>query len=151
MSYADSHHLWRPLAAISDQQQPALITAMPITTVDINNRSPLLTSTSTMISTVADDTNDVWLQIRGMVLRNGTDGFGDLVVGNETNCGGNDSSVWFNETETVYVNSTWEIVGMVGTAIALGLIILATVIGEWSAHDRLICTELGIDPHCRGD
>lgn len=141
MSYADSHHLWRPLAAISDHQ-PALITAMPYTIGD-NNRSPLLTPTPALISstattataTTADDTNDVWLQIRGMVLRNGSDGFGDL-MGNESNCNngsGGGGGVWFNETETVFgvsSNSTWEIVGMVGTAIALGLIILATVIGE---------------------
>lgn len=66
-----------------------------------------------------------------MVLRNGTESFGDLVEGNCSGCGVNGSSVWFNETETVYMNTTWEIVGMVGTAIALGLIILATVIGKF--------------------
>lgn len=137
MSYAVSHHLWRPLAAISDQQ-PALITAMPVTTsmtID-NNRSPL-TPTSPLqmminptISSVMDDSNDVWLQIRGMVLRNSSESLGDLVEGNCTTCGVNGSSVWFNETDTVYMNSTWDIVSMVGTAIALGLIILATVIGK---------------------
>lgn len=136
MSYAVSHHLWRPLAAISDQH-PALITAMPVTTsLTVDNRSPL-TPTSPLhmminptASSVMDDSNDVWLQIRGMVLRNGSESFGDLVEGNCSSCGVNESSVWFNETETVYMNTTWEIVGMVGTAIALGLIILATVIGK---------------------
>lgn len=131
MNFATSHHLWRPMAAISAQ-----LPAMPTTTTTSiigDNRSPLVatsTSATIAVSTGADETNDVWLQIRGMVLRNGSDGYlGDLVAGNETNCTGS-GNVWFNETDTVYGNTTWEIVGMVGTAIALGLIILATVIGE---------------------
>lgn len=82
-------------------------------------------------SITTDDSNDVWLQIRGMVLRNVSDSLGDLFEGN---CTVNGTSVWYNETDTVYGNTTWEIVGMVGTAIALGLIILATVIGKWVCY-----------------
>lgn len=88
---------------------------------------------------VADDSNDVWLQIRGMVLRNSSESLGELVEGNYSNCGVNASSVWFNETDTIYVNTTWEIVGMVGTAIALGLIILATVIGKCVSRFVVCC------------
>lgn len=81
------------------------------------------------------------MQIRGMVLRNGTESLlGELVEGNcSSSCGVNVSSLWFNETDTVYMNSTWDIVGMVGTAIALGLIILATVIGKCFLISSVLC------------
>lgn len=130
MDYAVSHHLWRPLAAMSvndhDQRGVVPVSVSPTETVAyaVNSMFP---ETST---TVNDDVNDVWFS---KYYRNNSDWLFESTDSWEVD---NVSSVnmtfdgfgfGFNRTN---IDNTIELITMIVTAILLGLIILATVIGE---------------------
>ncbi|XP_049823701.1 5-hydroxytryptamine receptor [Aethina tumida] len=132
MDYAVSHHLWRPLAAMSvndhDQRGVVAVSVSPTETVAyaVNSMFP---ETST---TVNDDVNDVWFS---KYYRNNSDWLFESTDSWEVD---NVSSVnmtfdgfgfgfGFNRTN---IDDTIELITMIVTAILLGLIILATVIGN---------------------
>ncbi|KAF5271857.1 hypothetical protein FQA39_LY07997 [Lamprigera yunnana] len=119
MDYINSHHMWQPLAAISFNSNYKKVTT---TTMEIP---------STRVPNMDDDTNDVWhkiifdtdsnsifnrlneTEVNMTVLTYNSTSFGNYSISNET-----------NYSQDV----TWHLVTMIGTAVILGLLILATVI-----------------------
>lgn len=148
MDYASNHHQWRPLAAISAREEVRTLVTVPTTILTTLNapaatlKSSLtstLTSAITRITSVTpmEDSNDVW---HALVFKNGSDALfertargddyeflnGSFVIGNGTF--GN-ATLILDDTG-MFLDSMWAKVTVIGTAVALGLIILATVIGE---------------------
>ncbi|KAJ3642506.1 hypothetical protein Zmor_025277 [Zophobas morio] len=136
MDYARAHHLWRPLAAMSGkEQQPSVITTPP---ENFSLKSTIFHHIITIASSSTEESNDVWYPI----------------VFNEN------SSLYFKKYDDFYfypnyslmssnfssnfsVNRTFsyhphdetiKIVTMVGIAVLLGFIILATVIGKRKSY-----------------
>lgn len=111
MSYAEKHHIWQPLAAISIREE-----AMTVATTSLASIS------------FTDENNDVWHRIIIETDDNFSNEYDALeVLYNSTEVfknfsdAGNGSSV---------DDITWKMVTMVGTAASLGLLILATIIGK---------------------
>lgn len=137
MDYIKIHHLWRPLAAISSKEENHIsATILPIS--DINNNtlhtismSSILTAITPVTSSISTDQN-VWHKI---VFRTDANSiFNRLNETLDENLDMLNVTVdqYYNYTNgsNVFNEQTWELVTMVGTAVALGLLILATVIGK---------------------
>ncbi|KYB25477.1 5-hydroxytryptamine receptor 2A-like Protein [Tribolium castaneum] len=116
MDYVRSHHLWRPLAAMSGkEQEPAVIAAPP---ENFSLKSTIFHNIITIASST-EESNDVWYPLDG----NETSNF--LLKNNFS------SNFSVNRTFNYYPHDeTIKIVTMVGIAVLLGFIILATVIGN---------------------
>lgn len=148
MDYVKSHHLWRPLAAISAKEEVRSLINVPTTILmKLSTPAPTFkTSAATTVtsalsqitsSTLSDESNDVWQRL---VYKNGSDVFAgttdidgyDLFDVSNLVINGTICNVTFCSNETAFFASPfWEVVTMVGTSLVLGLIILATVIGKF--------------------
>ncbi|KYB25478.1 5-hydroxytryptamine receptor 2A-like Protein [Tribolium castaneum] len=113
MDYVRSHHLWRPLAAMSGkEQEPAVIAAPP---ENFSLKSTIFHNIITIASST-EESNDVWYPLDG----NETSNF----LLKNSNFSVNRTFNYYPHDETI------KIVTMVGIAVLLGFIILATVIGN---------------------
>lgn len=148
MEYANVHHLWRPLAAISSREEVNPVISVP-TTILMNLSTPariLKTSTSSTVTpTVAeitsspqfDESNDILANLYKNITYgafNATDDIADSYEMLNTSLvinGSNICNVSLCITDGIFMNPVWTIISTVGTSVALGLIILATVIGKW--------------------
>ncbi|XP_044261684.1 5-hydroxytryptamine receptor-like isoform X1 [Tribolium madens] len=131
MDYVRSHHLWRPLAAMSGkEQEPAVIAAPP---ENFSLKSTIFHNIITIASST-EESNDVWYPLDG----NETSNFlvkkidDSYLYPNYSLLNSNFSSNFsVNRTFNYYQHDeTIKIVTMVGIAVLLGFIILATVIGN---------------------
>lgn len=148
MDYAKSHHLWRPLAAISAKEEVRSLINVPTTILmKLSTPAPTLkTSAATTVtsalsqitsSTLSDERNDVWQRL---FYKNSSDVFAgttdidgyDLFDVSNLVMNGTICNVTFcsNDTTAIFTNPIWEVMTMIGTSLVLGLIILATVIGK---------------------
>ncbi|CAH0555365.1 unnamed protein product [Brassicogethes aeneus] len=140
MDYAISHHLWRPLAAMSLEENQKNLEPTPINFAAKITTTMLPTSTSDVATS---DSNDIWY-LNYMENGNFNDNinetdllFGERIVNgivavsNFTafNASLKDNLAGVNGTLTE-LDETIEMITMISTAILLGLIILATVIGN---------------------
>nr|XP_015838796.1 PREDICTED: uncharacterized protein LOC661612 isoform X2 [Tribolium castaneum] len=131
MDYVRSHHLWRPLAAMSGkEQEPAVIAAPP---ENFSLKSTIFHNIITIASST-EESNDVWYPLDGnetsnFLLKKYDDSY---FYPNYSLLNSNFSSNFsVNRTFNYYPHDeTIKIVTMVGIAVLLGFIILATVIGN---------------------
>lgn len=146
MDYIKTHHMWKPLAAISAREE--------MRTNLVTVPSPFLKSTthsafhkkitnaitteilpvSHVTTSLTNNEVDVWHKIifetdSNSILNriNETDTNVTGILYNATMAYGNYSL----SNETYSNEVAWQLVTMIGTAVALGLLILATVIGEF--------------------
>lgn len=140
------HHLWRPLPHIqSKEMRPFATSTTPYNhrgaSAVFNNKamvSSLVAVMNNVSSASSDEDNSVWYKIENSVRGSGIAPFGqtnstyvldgifnasvDLFdLGNQSNATGDRAA-----------EDTFELLTMIGTAVVLGLLILATVIGKLS-------------------
>ncbi|GJQ85687.1 hypothetical protein Trydic_g6845 [Trypoxylus dichotomus] len=141
-NYVGRHHLWRPSAAIQSREFRSYATApstysrkgSPI----LNNKamvSGLVAVMNNVSAASTDEDNSVWYKIENSVRGSGNAPFGQT---NSTYFEGVFNGSWelfdlanqSNSTGGRTADDTFELLTMVGTAVVLGLLILATVIGK---------------------
>ncbi|KRT86111.1 hypothetical protein AMK59_677 [Oryctes borbonicus] len=142
-NHAGRHHLWRPLAAIQSREFRSYATASsrysrsgsPI----FNNKamvSGLVAVMNNVSAASTDEENSVWYKIENSVRGSGNALFGQTNSTTYFDSIFNGSWELFdlanqsNSTGGRVVEDTFELLTMVGTAVILGLLILATVIGK---------------------
>lgn len=155
MDYIQVHHLWQPLAAIStrDELNPSDETTSTTTTHSITmifnsstNRiinmttilSAIMKATTTSSSSIIDNDNITMQhkieQPKDYLNNSNTfNGSIDLFNGNADLYNIILDQYYNNYTNVSYdddKNQTWQLITMIGTAVVLGLLILATVIGK---------------------
>lgn len=160
-----SHHLWRPLAAISlKEMRPFGATASnaygkgagpPALTnkAMVSGLLAVMNNVSSATTSSTDEDNSVWYKIESSVRGSGNGPFGQT----------NSTYVFdgfFNSTSDLFdpanrtngtadrPEDTFEVITMIGTAVILGLLILATVIGKLllSALKNLVTTSVIVIP-----
>ncbi|KAK9695496.1 hypothetical protein QE152_g32534 [Popillia japonica] len=144
--YAGNYHAWRPLAAVPSKEMRPYTVSGP--SVYYNRRGLPVFNNKAMVSGLVavmnnvssaastDEDNSVWYKIENSVRGSGNVPFGQTnstyVFDGIFNASielfdlGNQS----NGTGDRAVEDTFELVTMIGTAVVLGLLILATVIGK---------------------
>ncbi|KAK5645191.1 hypothetical protein RI129_006491 [Pyrocoelia pectoralis] len=143
MDYINSHHMWRPLAAISlNDNFRTIVTAPSIQSKKFHKKVTMMEIHTTRLPPTVfpnyheddDDSNDVWHKIifdtdsNSIFSRlNETDVNITALSYNSTTSYGNNS---FSNETNYSQDVTWHLVTMIGTAVVLGLLILATVIGN---------------------
>ncbi|KAJ3626617.1 hypothetical protein MTP99_017098 [Tenebrio molitor] len=130
MDYVRNHHLWRPLAAMSGkEQEPSVITAPP---ENFSLKSTIFHNIITIASST-EENNDVWYPIvfsenSSLYFKKYDDLF---FYPNYTLMNNFSLNFTVNRTFTYSPqDETIKIITMVGIAVLLGFIILATVIGK---------------------
>lgn len=139
MDYINSHHFWKPLAALSlNEEVRSIVTDSHLKSNKIHDslRKTLVSAVTlpvTHISVMEDDT-DVWHRI---IFHPDANSIFNRLNETELNATGLfcNSSICGNyslSNETTHSQEVvWQLVTMIGTAVVLGLLILATVIGEF--------------------
>ncbi|XP_022901391.1 5-hydroxytryptamine receptor-like [Onthophagus taurus] len=147
VDYVESHHLWRPMAAISSAKEIKSFATAPMvhhkllmSNKSLNNLVAstvkyMLTTTKSVvttstISTTEEEDSGMWYKIEF----NEIDDF-SMSKHNETSFIVNDTLDYLNGTNATNATTTnsevtAELVTMIATGVVLGLLILATVIGN---------------------
>lgn len=148
MDYVKVHHLWQPLAAISTREVNHHLPIDYYSRTTTSNNAMISNTTAAITSflsaiTAATTTSSASIDYDNTVVLN------EMQLSDEQNYTFNGSNGTLDENFDLYsINSldqyynnytnlsnvieeqTWELITMIGTAVALGLLILATVIGE---------------------
>lgn len=133
MDYHKVHHMWQPLAAIApiedNNQEPKSFLRYSVS--NVTSAMEVIPKMTSATSAGYYSDNEVLhgnfiSEFPSSAVFNGT--YGNMTFSiNDTL---NETFPRFNETLNFEHEEIWRLVTMIGTAIALGLLILATVIGE---------------------
>lgn len=133
--YAKSHHLWRPMAALSgsEEMENELTSSKPVHKSKLNFTIKTIANVITEITSIkyANDENSVWQpammggELNGSYYFNDTrDNYLDMYNVTSESYGNLTNSSYSGNEEMI------RLLTMIGTAVVLGLLILATVIGK---------------------